>query len=423
MFEKSISLNFRSLFAAICGNFIEWYDFALYLLLAPILSKHFFPIADKKWALIGTFTIYAVSFFFRPIGGVLFGHIGDKYGRKIALKWSITCLTALSVVLSCVPDYSKIGIISTILLCLCRVGQGICLGGEFAGSMIYLSETAPIHRRALFSSLSNNGSNFGILIASLSCLALTTIIGENNFSEWGYRILFFMGGIIGLVGFYFRTDIQESLEYSHCANKTTAPLIAVLKYHKQALFNLFIIISIGAVGSYALMGYVSTFLQQSLSLSLTEALSYETLFISVTLLIVPLFAVLADKYTPKRLLNYTCLLYILFSIPCFYLVYYYQQPLWLLVLFIIYSIEEASIPSLMRDYFPVSIRYTGVSLSYNLSMGLIGGLSPVFTQSLLDKQFAYGIAYLLMASSIAVLLVLNLKINSIEETDLMGANN
>lgn len=401
------SLKYRSVIAAICGNFIEWYDFALYLLLAPILAHHFFPESAKEWALLGTLTVYAVSFFFRPLGGILFGHLGDRFGRRFALRWSISCLTGLSIVLACLPDYHQVGVRAIVLLCLCRIGQGLCLGGEFAGSMIYLSEIASPSRRAFFASLSNNGSNFGIMVASLSTVFLSALLGETAFAAYGYRVLFFIGGIVGLIGFGYRSDLEESLEFVHCFEREKRPLFTVFRHHKQSLWRLFLIVGIGAVGSYALMGYVSIFLQQKLGLSLAAAIRYETFFITLSLCLVPFFAVIADRITPKILLTYTCWLYIVCSIPCFYGVYHFQEPLYLTPLFLIYSIEEACIPSMMRDYFPASIRYTGVSLSYNLSMGFIGGLSPILGQFFIfNLQLSYGVAYLLMVFSLLTLAAL-----------------
>ncbi|MDP3559715.1 MAG: MFS transporter [Legionellaceae bacterium] len=402
--KPSLSLNYRSLIASVCGNFIEWYDFALYLLLAPILATHFFPQNAENWGLIGTFTVYAVSFFFRPVGGLIFGYIGDIYGRRVALRYSLSCLAGLSVVLAILPSYSQAGVYAPILLCLCRIGQGICLGGEFAGSMIYLSESAQAHRRSFFSALSNNGSNAGILVASISATVLSHTMSEANFADWGYRILFFGGGMVGLIGFAFRSDLQESQAFLKCSQKISNPLLTIIKYHKRAFLRLFAMVSIAAISSYGLMGYASSFLQQSLSVPLRTALHYETLFILLTLVLVPICATFADRFTPQRLLKYTCMLYLCAALPCFYLVYAFQQPLFLIPLFMIYSIEEACTPALLGNYFPVALRYTGVSLAYNICMGLIGGISPMLVQFLLVQcHLPYSIAYLLMGGSLLTL--------------------
>lgn len=225
--------NHRQLFAAISGNFIEWYDFALYIFLAPVLAKQFFPDDAPGLAILFTFTLHAVSFFFRPLGAIIFGYLGDVYGRCIALKLSLSCLTLFSIIISLLPTFHQIGYIATLLLCVCRIVQGICLGGEFAGSMIYLSETAATSERAFMSSMSNNGSNLGIMLASGSAAILSSLMSDVTFIQYGYRILFFMGGMIGVIGFTFRSDLRESPEF--LSKKVT--LMSPLKGHVNIIYQ------------------------------------------------------------------------------------------------------------------------------------------------------------------------------------------
>lgn len=390
------SYSKRSIVAAISGNFVEWYDFALYLFLAPVIAQQFFPDAGKL-ALLGTFTVHAVSFFFRPLGAILFGHIGDKYGRRHALRISLSCLATLSVLIACLPNTHTIGITATILLCLCRIGQGICLGGEFAGSMIYLSESAPPNRRALFSSLSNNGSNFGIICAALSATLLSSLMSETAFATYGYRFLFLFGGIVGIVGFAFRSDLKETPPFNQQSQHAKLPILTVVKDFRANFAQLSLVIMISALGSYAFVGYLSTFLHQSLSLSLNASWRYESLFLALTLVMVPIFATRTDKMSPKRMLRHACWGYIILALPCFYLLYTFQQPLYLVPLILVYSMEQSCVPALMPEYFPVNIRYTGVSLTYNVCMAFVGGLSPLVAQLLINTyEFEYALPYLLI---------------------------
>lgn len=398
--------NTRSVVAAISGNFVEWYDFALYLFLAPIIAKQFFP-DNSSIALLGTFTVHAVSFFFRPLGAILFGHIGDKYGRRHALRISLSCLAALSIVIAFLPNYHHIGVTATVLLCLCRIGQGICLGGEFAGSMIYLSESAPAHRRALCSSLSNNGSNFGIIMAALSASLLSSFLSETTFSEYGYRALFLFGGLVGILGFTFRSDLKETTAFESQSETVTLPFLKAFKEHRARFVQLFLVIIISALGSYAFVGYLSTFLHQSLSFNMASALRYESLYLAITLVCVPFFATFTDKLSPRRMLSKACWGYLFLSLPCFYLLYTFQQPLFLLPLIMVYSMEQSCVPALMSEYFPVTVRYTGVSLTYNICMAFVGGLSPLIGQLLLGTwHVSYGLAYLLMTGAAIALMAL-----------------
>jgi MHS family proline/betaine transporter-like MFS transporter len=393
----------KSSIAAISGNLIEWYDFALYLFLAPIIAKQFFPEAGR-FALLGTFTVYAVSFFFRPLGAIVFGHIGDVYGRALALRWSLSLLAALSIIMALLPGYQTIGVWATVLLCLCRIGQGICLGGEFAGSMIYLGETVKEERRSFYTSLSNNASNLGILLAAGSAALLSYLLPEALFATFGFRILFMLGGLIGVIGFAFRTDLTETQSFTAIAQHVKQPLLFVISQHRQAILQLFLMLIISALGSYAFIGYMSTFLNESLSYSLSVSLRFETLFIGLTLILVPCFAIIADKISPQRMFTYACFAYLVLALPCYYLLYHYQNALFLLPLVIIYSMEQSCVPALLMTFFPASVRYTGVSMTYNTCMALIGGLSPLLGQLFMKNwQMPYGIGGLLMVGAIAAL--------------------
>jgi len=402
--------TFKSSIAAISGNLIEWYDFALYLFLAPIIAQQFFPTGSKL-ALLGTFTVHAVSFFFRPLGAVLFGHIGDRYGRAIALRLSLSCLAALSMVMALLPTYHSIGPLATVMLCLCRIGQGICLGGEFAGSMIYLGETVHAQRRSFYTSFSNNASNIGILFAAGSAALLAYVLPEHTFATLGYRVLFFIGGLIGVVGFAFRTDLKETEAFLEMKEKVRKPLAIAIKQHPKAFVDLFLLLIISALGSYAFIGYMSTFLSQNIALNVAAALRYETFFIAVTLILVPVFAYYADKISPFNMLKKACIAYLVLSIPCYFLLYHYQMPLFLLPLVVAYSMEQSCVPALLMDYFPAQIRYTGVSMTYNTCMALIGGLSPLMGQLLIESwDIQYGIGLLLMVGAVMALFASKIKL-------------
>ena len=400
-------LNRRTIFAAISGNFVEWYDFALYLFLAPILARQFFPEDVPHLALLCTFTLHAVSFFFRPLGAIIFGYIGDVYGRCIALRLSLSSLAGLSIVIALLPGYQHIGWPATVMLCICRIGQGLCLGGEFAGSMVYLVESAGHKQRAFCSSMSNNGSNFGIMVAASSAALLSTLMSEQLFTLYGYRILFFAGGLIGVLGFAFRSDLRESNVFLEKKTRVSFPLKYVLTHYRAPFVQLFFLLIISALGSYALMGYISTFLHQSLNFTLQQSLSFQTFFISITLVAVPFFASLADKWSVEKIFSLSCIAYLLVSVPCFALMYKFHQPLFLLPVFLVYSIEQASTPALMSEFLPIDVRYTGVSLAYNLCMAIIGGLSPLLNQFFLTTcKMPFAIAYLMMGGSIIALLVI-----------------
>lgn len=356
---------------------------------------------------MGTLTVYAVSFFFRPFGAIIFGHIGDRYGRSIALRLSLSGLAILSIVISLLPNFQTIGSWATITLCLCRILQGICLGGEFAGSMVYLGESSQIEKRSLYTSLTNNASNFGILMAAASTALVSFLMSESYFELYGFRLLFFFGGMVGIVGFTFRSDLKETVEFKEIRKKTSLPIWTVLTHYRTSFLSLFIILMISALGSYAFIGYMSTFLQTKLDYTLSEATQYETLFIAITLAFVPFFARFADKYTPRRMLKWACLAYLLLSIPCYYLLYTFHEPLFLLPLIAVYSAEQSCVPALMMEYFPAEVRYTGISLTYNACMAFVGGLSPLLCEFLIGSWHVnYAVSCLLFLGAIVAIMTL-----------------
>lgn len=406
-------MKFKPVLAAISGNFIEWYDFGLYFFLASILAKGFFPAQAGKLALLGTLSMHAISFFFRPLGAVIFGHVGDVYGRKIALQSSLLILALLSLAMAVLPNYAQAGWLAPILLCLCRIGQGICIGGEFAGSMVYLTESASEGNKSFWASMSNNGSNLGVLFASCTTAACSMWLGTDAFALYGYRLLFLLGGIVALIGFNYRSDLLETAVFANRKKLNTIPLAHLLQFEKKQILQLFLLIGVSAVGSYGLMGSMNIFLQQSSTMSLAKALSYQSIFITISLVLVPLCAYIADKVSAQSMLKWSCVTYVFISLPCFYFYYKYSNPLILMILVLVYSMEQASTPAYISGLFPPEYRYSAVSIAYNCSMAIIGGLSPLLCQiALSNTGQSFSLAYLLTFSSIITIILMPILSNS-----------
>ena len=203
----------RHALAGTIGNVLEWYDFAVYGFLAPVISPLFFPEDDVISGLINTYGIFAAGYLMRPLGGVIFGHIGDRVGRKTALQLSIAMMAIPTVLVGLLPVYSQIGASAAILLILLRLLQGISVGGELIGSMSYLVETAPPHRRGLCGSWSVCGGIAGILLGSLMATVLTNSLSEAAMQSWGWRVPFLSGVVIFAVGSWLRRTLVESPDF------------------------------------------------------------------------------------------------------------------------------------------------------------------------------------------------------------------
>jgi len=399
-----------NIFAAIFGNIMEWYDFTLYIFLAPVLAQNFFTQQSHLNALLSTFMIFAIGFFVRPLGSILFGHLGDRWGRSTTLKLSILFISISTLGIALLPNNQSWGIYAALGLCFLRLIQGFCIGGEFAGSIIYLSEMAPANRRALASCMSNNGSNIGVLAATLIAATTANVMSENTFYQYGWRLPFLLGGVIGLIGLWLRRDLSETPIYHRLATQARLPrlpLLTVLRFHKKEVINIFLLVIMAATGSYALMDFMSNYLHQYFHYSLSEALTIQSLYNALTFILVTAAAKLCDHYGRRSILLAAAIGYLLFSIPCFYFLNAQGSWLWLLPLVTFYCLEQASTPVTIIEIFPAQARYTGVSLGYNLAMALVGGTAPMINTWLVAKfNNPLIIAYYLMVGAALALMVI-----------------
>ncbi len=397
-----------SIFAAIVGNIIEWYDFTLYVFLAPVIAHNFFSKLSPINALLSTFLIFAMGFFIRPLGSVILGHLGDRLGRKATLKITILMISLPTIAIALLPTDQQWGFYASLCLVMLRLLQGLCIGGEFAGSMIYLTEMAQTHRRAFVSSMANNGSNFGVLCATLIAALLSSVFSESAFYVYGWRIAFMLGGVIGVCGLWLRQNIHETPIFNQLlvqSKISSVPLLTILRQHKKAVLNIFLLVIMAATGSYVLMDFMSTYLHQYFNYSLKHALQIQALYNVLTFLLVTIAAVFSDRYGRRALLMTAALGYIALSIPCFYLLKGTGSWVWLLPLVILYCIEESTTPATMVEIFPPAVRYTGISLGYNVGMALLGGTAPLINTWLVARfNNPLIIAYYLSASALISLL-------------------
>ncbi len=399
-----------SIFAVVTGNIIEWYDFSLYIFLAPVIAHHFFPDQNHLNAMLSTFLIFALGFFIRPLGSIIFGHLGDRLGRSQTLKISILFISLPTIAISFLPTYDMWGIYAGLTLALLRLLQGICIGGEFAGSMIYLTEMAPPDKRAFISSMANNGSNFGILCATLISAFISSIMSESSFFAYGWRIPFIIGGVFGLIGLWLRRDIQETPVFYALAKHgrlVSVPLLQVLKHHKIDISRIFLLLVMSAVGSYVLLEFMSTYLNQYFGYSLRSALQVQSIYNALTFLLVMIAAKYSDRYGRRPMLLISAIGYIVLSIPCFYLLKMTGLSIFLLPLVILYCIEQATTPVTMVELHAPAARYTGISIGYNLTMALVAGTAPMFNTWLIavfDDPLV--IAYYLAGAALISLIVI-----------------
>lgn len=387
-------VNRKVVISGMLGNGLEWYDYALYGILAPIFSHLFFPPAgpddDGSSGLIKAYLAFAVGFVFRPLGAVIFGRIGDKYGRKKALVTSMIMMAVATGCLGLLPTYAMIGMGAPILLVLIRIIQGISLGGAFSGSMSYVVEHAPANRRAKIGSVTMLSLVIGFLLGSVVANITSSVLGQEAFESWGWRLPFFVGVGIGFVGHYIRHHGEESPAFTEAKESgglSERPVRdAFCKYPLKMFqgFNFYLCVTIPF---YLLAIYMISYTSQYLGMSNSEALRINS--IAMVAMFLPMWWAggLSDRIGRKKVLYGAILGLMLLAYPCFQLMQsgeFVKIAAAQAALAFMVGIYMAPIPALLVELYPTRIRYTGMSLSYNFC-AIIGGLTPTISVWLINR--------------------------------------
>ena len=371
--------------AGIIGNVLEWYDFAIYGFFAPILGKLFFPSEDPATSLIASFGAFAAGFLMRPIGGALFGDIGDRIGRKRALNLSVMLMAIPTFLIGIMPTHAQIGVGAAIILVLLRMLQGLSVGGEYTSSVVYLAESAPKGKQGLFTSASMLGATGGILLGSLLGAVITDMLSEAQLQTWGWRIPFLLGILVAGVGYLVRRHMPETISEGE---KVDNPLKVMRSNWRQVLrvggLNL-----LSAVAFYALFVFVVTWLVDYVHEPRTLALRFNSMSLLVFMAAIPLFAHLSDRIGRKPVIMGAAIALILLSYPLFWLMHHPDERMILaggMGLAILISAYMAPIPAKLTEMFPQNIRVSAVSVGYNLAYALFGGTIPMIAVWLITKQ-------------------------------------
>lgn len=372
----------RVLIAGMIGNGLEWYDFALYGYFAPILGELFFPGSDSATQLIQTYGIFAAGFFMRPVGAVFFGSIGDKFGRKFALTLSLIMMAIPTACIGLLPTYSAIGIWAPILLMLARMMQGLALAGQFTGSITFIVEHAPRDKRGVAGGSTVLSLCAGMLMGSAAATFMAEILSPEAFKQWGWRIPFLFGILIAVAGYYIRSHTHESTHYEKAKEEgklSEAPARETFKNHKMDVLRGIGIYLCVTVPFYTLTVFLNGFLVKVLGHPQKDALLMGTCSMILLMLLVVPTAALSDKIGRKRLLMATSVVYFLAAYPIFCLM---TQPGFapafeaVLLFTLVIGFYIGAAPTVFVELFPTSVRYTGMSLSYNLCAALFGGTAP-----------------------------------------------
>ncbi|WP_236674449.1 MFS transporter [Paraburkholderia hospita] len=374
--------SIRTLSAGSIGNFGEIYDFAVFGFSVPILSNHFFPGSDRAAALLSTFAVYAVAFFARPLGGLMFGVMADRLGRVKVMATTVWLMALGTAVIGLLPTYANIGIAAPALLVLCRIAQGLALGGETTGTTSFILESASDDRRGgwigltlIFSHLPN------ALVAGL-LIGLQVAAGATAYADWVWRVPFLAGGLIGIVGFWLRRNLDEPEEYKQATRRKDAknPLRSALREGGlRGMLNVAMIQPVQTVGSYLLLGFMYTFLVRVAKLDPTSALLTNGAAIVVLSFMIPLGGVLSDRFGRKRILTVGAAWIAFAAYPGVHLAAsgtITGALLGQLLLVVGVGFYGGACFVAAPEFFPTSFRATGHAISYQLSVAVFGGTTP-----------------------------------------------
>lgn len=378
----------RVVISSILGAVIEWYDFFLYGVVAGLFfNQLFFPDFDPRIGTMLAFATFAVGFVARPLGGVIFGHFGDKIGRKKVLILTLEIMGIATVAIGLIPSYATIGIWAPVLLILCRLAQGIGLGGEWGGAVLMSFESAPAHKRAFYASLPQIGMSVGLLLASGVIGLASMLLTDEAFLNWGWRMAFILSSILLIVGSYMRKTVQETKDFSEAKAKLPEakyPLLDAFKRYPKMMLACMGARFIDGVSFNVFGVYSLTFLTQNHGIDRTHALWAVMISSVVMSVFIPVWGHVADRIGKAKVYGICALILGFASFPAFWVIENHADSFFLVCLAIglpfgiLHSAVFGTMASLFSESFDPSVRYSGISFVYQFTAIFASGLTPLF---------------------------------------------
>jgi metabolite-proton symporter len=387
----------RILFASLIGTTIEFFDFYIYATAAVLVfPRLFFPKGDPATAMLQSLATFALAFFARPIGSALFGHFGDRVGRKATLVTALLTMGVSTVVIGVLPTYASIGVLAAVFLALCRMGQGLGLGGEWGGAVLLATENAPPGRHAWFGMFPQLGAPLGFLCSTGVFLALTNSLTEGQFLSWGWRVPFLASAVLVLVGLYVRLQLVETPAFQRSVaqgERVRVPFgVVLVKYPWQLVLG-----TLGSTCTFVVFYLMTVFAlgwaTRSLGFGRQQFLILQMLGVLFFGLTIPLSAIIADRIGQRSMLMIAQVLMIAFGFafePLFGAHLTLKVFVFLALGFALSGLTYGPLGSALATLFPTAVRYTGTSLTFNLAGILGASLAPSIATAL---ALHYGVAY------------------------------
>lgn len=381
--EETGEVRKAALAAGTIGNFVEWYDFAIYAYSAPVIATLFFTQSNHTAALLATFAIYGVAFFMRPLGAIIFGNMGDKVGRRNTLSVVIVLMGGSTFLMGALPTHSQIGLAAPILLLVLRLIQGFSAGGEFAGSNSFIMEYAPTQHRGFWASISSASTVIPSVFGALVVLLLTSTLSDGSYNSWGWRIPFLIGGPLALIGLYLRLRMEDTpafLKLERTGQVDRAPALDAIRYYRKEMLYIFALSALQGLGFYILSGYMFTYLTETVGLDSTTALLSNMAALALLTLLIPLGGLLSDRVGRRSMMFGGCAVFAFLSIPAFLLANnggLISALLGQVLLILGIAFFAPGYTPAQAEIFPTRVRYSGNAISYNVAYAVFGGTAPL----------------------------------------------
>lgn len=409
----------RVLLASLVGTTIEFFDFYIYATAAVLVFPHlFFPASSSGAATLQSLAVFAVAFIARPIGAAIFGHLGDRVGRKATLVAALLLMGLSTVCIGLLPTYAHIGIFAPLFLIICRLCQGLGLGGEWSGAILLATENAPEGQRAWYGMFPQLGAPIGFILAAGTFLILGATMPNESFLQWGWRIPFIASAVLVFLGLYIRLKLHETPAFQRVLKKqkeTNIPFKEVFSHHGKTLF----LGTIGAVCTFVLFYLMTVFALNwgttALGYSRADVLKMQLIATVCFGIFIPISAILAEKFGRKKTSIVICALVAIFGLSFQYFLVPNAPVLMTVFLCIglsIMGLTYGPIGTILSEIYPTSIRYTGSALSFNLAGILGASFAPLIANNLATN---YGISSVGYYLSIAAILSL-IAFSAIQET-------
>ena len=397
------------------GSIVEWFDVAVYAYLAVVIGTVFFPTKDPTVSLLSSFAVFGIAFVVRPLGGIVFGALGDRIGRQRTLAWVLILVSLATLGIGVLPGYASIGVAAPALLVVLRLLQGFSAGGEMGGASAFVAEYAPPRKRGYLVAWVEMGCILGFLLGSVVVLLLNLSMTGAQITAWGWRIPFLLAAPLGIVGLYIRTRLEETPEFVALRNRggvSRHPLLESIRHHWPAILRTAGYSLFQNAALYAIVTFVPTYLSKTLGYTSVVASVSSVVSMCVICLLIPVLGAASDRFGRRPILGLSCVLALALSYPLFLAMALGSPAMTVLAhvgLGVILAIFLGPTLAAMNELFITRVRLGGFSLGYNLSVSAFGGTAPFLITLLVTStgNKAAPALYIMAAAAITLLVVFN----------------